>query len=185
MLKIEVVGNLGADARIMESNGSKFVSFRVASVDRWTTESGEKKESVSWIDCTYNNVESKIVEYLKTGQKVFIRGNGSTRVYSSQKERRMMAGLKCAVSEIELLGGQTDDVPRQVIIPDTGQILDVTKHYWVQIDTKKWKANDTAQLIDSKGRNYIVNKAGFVVPAPTAEENESSQSDNTNENSGI
>lgn len=166
MLKLEVIGNLGADAQIKEANGSKFVSFRVASVDRWTQDDGTKKEVVSWIDCTYNNVESKILEYLKQGQKVFIRGNGSTRVYSSQKERRMMAGLKCAVQEVELLGGNNDEVPRQLVIPETGALVDVTKHYWVNVDTKGMKKNDIFQLMDTKGRNYLMNKTGFVVPAP-------------------
>ena len=30
MLKVEIIGNLGADAEIKEANGSKFVTMRVA-----------------------------------------------------------------------------------------------------------------------------------------------------------
>lgn len=30
MIRLEIVGNLGADAEIKDYNGSKFVSFRVA-----------------------------------------------------------------------------------------------------------------------------------------------------------
>ena len=45
MFKVEFIGNLGADAEIKESNGSKFVTMRIALTDKWTTESGEKRRS--------------------------------------------------------------------------------------------------------------------------------------------
>ena len=47
MFKVEFIGNLGADAEIKESNGSKFVTMRIALTDKWTTESGEKRESTT------------------------------------------------------------------------------------------------------------------------------------------
>ena len=35
MIKLEIIGNLGADAEIKQYNGNKFVSFRVAHTDKW------------------------------------------------------------------------------------------------------------------------------------------------------
>ena len=117
-----------------------------------------------------NDPESKILPYLRSGVKVFVRGNVSARLYSSPKEKKMVTGLKIAASEVELCGGQSDDVPRQLVVPESGQLLDVTKYYWCNADTSKMKKDETAILYDTKGKSYMVNKAGFV--APVQEQNE-------------
>ena len=181
MLKVEVIGNLGADAEVKESNGSKFVSFRVAHTDKWTTSAGEKKESTSWIDCTMNNVESKVIPYLKAGVKVFLRGSANLRVYSSPKERQMKAGLNVAVSEVELCGGLSELVPRQLILPETGQLVDVTKHYWCNLDTKKMKADERVQLIDQRGNSYALAKGGWITPVTPEEAQQAEENANGNQ----
>ena len=180
MFKVEFIGNLGADAEIKESNGSKFVTMRIALTDKWTTESGDKRESTTWADVTMSNTESKVIPYLKSGVKIFVRGNGSLRVYSSPKERKMKAGIQCAATEIELCGGVAELVPRQLIEPETGTLIDTTKYYWCNADTKGMKTNDTKLLIDTRGNQYLMNKAGFVAPVP-AQDN--SQSESTGESS--
>lgn len=164
MLKVELIGNLGADAEVKESNGSKFVTMRIANTTKWKTEQGEEKESTIWVDVTYNNVESKVIQFLKAGVKVFIRGNASLRVYSSQKDRCMKAGLSVAAQEIELCGGQTELVPRQLIVPKSGELVDVAKYYQANIDTSKWKKEDAMMLYDAKGNQYKLVKGGWVAP---------------------
>lgn len=179
MVKIEIIGNLGADAEVKVANGSKFVSFRVASTDRWTDENGGKHEEVNWIDCTMSNVDSKVIPFLKAGVKVFIRGNGKARVYSSPKLRKMVASIQCAVTEVELCGGSNDSVPRQLIEPQSGALVDVAKFYRANIDTSTFKKNDVGQLIDKAGRAYEFNKDCWVWPlvqADEAQQNESEQS---------
>lgn len=164
MLKVELIGNLGADAEVKESNGSKFVTMRIANTTKWTTESGEQRESTIWVDVTYNNTESKVLPFLKAGVKVFIRGNASLRVYSSQKDRCMKAGMSVAAQEIELCGGNTELVPKQLILPDSGAIVDVSKFYCANVDTSKWKKDDTGYLVDAKGNQYSLVKGGWVQP---------------------
>ena len=86
----------------------------------------------------------------------------------------MKAGLTVNVLEIELCGGGNDDVPRQLIEPQTGALIDVTKHYWANIDTKALKKDEQFELIDKQGNRYRGNKAGFVTPyvEPEPTENE-------------
>lgn len=170
MFKVELIGNLGSDAEIKDANGSKFVAMRLALTDKWTTESGEKRESTTWADVTMSNTESKVLPYLKTGVKVFVRGNGSLRVYSSPKEKRMKAGIQVSATEIELCGGVAELVPRQLIEPETGALIDTQKYYWCNADTKGMKKEDVKLLIDSKGNQYQMNKAGFVAPLKAAED---------------
>ena len=170
MLKAEIIGNLGADAEVKEANGNRFIAMRVAHTDKWTDAENIEHKTTQWVDVTMNDPESKILPYLRSGVKVFVRGNVSARLYSSPKEKKMVAGLKIAASEVELCGGQSDDVPRQLVVPESGQLLDVTKYYWCNADTSKMKKDDVMQLYDTKGKSYIMNKAGFV--APVQQENE-------------
>lgn len=181
MFKVEVIGNLGADAEIKDVNGSKFVSMRVAHVDKWTTQSGEKKEVTTWIDVTMNDTESKVIPFLKTGVKIFVRGNASLRVYSSPKDRMMKAGLQISTREIELVGGVAELVPRQIIDPATSEIIDVQKYYWCNGSTKGMKASDTKEMIDQRGNRYMMNNKGFVAPVATAPEDAAEESHNENE----
>lgn len=181
MFKVEFIGNLGADAEIKESNGSKFVTMRIALTDKWTTESGEKRESTTWADVTMSNTESKVIPYLKSGVKIFVRGNGSLRVYSSPKERKMKAGIQCAATEIELCGGVAELVPRQLVDPETGTLIDTTKYYWCNAETKGMKADDTKLLIDTRGNQYLMDKRGFVAPIPTADSAEADAGNEENQ----
>ena len=179
MFKVEFIGNLGADAEIKESNGSKFVTMRIALTDKWTTESGEKRESTTWADVTMSNTESKVIPYLKSGVKIFVRGNGSLRVYSSPKDRMMKAGIQCSATEIELCGGVAELVPRQLVDPESGALIDTKKYYWCNAETKGMKANDTRLFIDTRGNQYLMDNRGFVAPIPKEDNSQPEQTDET------
>ena len=164
MFKVELIGNLGADCEVKDSNGSKFVTFRLAHTEKYKQQDGREVVDTSWIDVTYNKTDSGLLPYLKQGVKVFVRGNAHLRVYSSKKDRCMKAGLTIAAMEIELCGGASDEVPRQLIDPDTGALIDVSKWYWCGVDTKAMKKDEVKELIDKNGAIYVMNKGGFVKP---------------------
>lgn len=155
MFKANVIGNLGADAQVKESNGSKFVTFRVAHTESYTDQSGQKHESTTWIDCIMSNAESKVIPYLKKGVKVYVSGNCSLRVFSSAKYRQMMAGAQVNVQSVELLGGSTDDVPRQ-LIDANGVIHQVSKYYLTDIKG--------VPLFSQSGAQFDADDNGWVTP---------------------
>lgn len=110
MIKVEVIGNLGADAQLQEKNGNRFVSFRVANTDKWTDKTtGQIIESTQWISCTLNGDGGALTPYLKKGSKVFIRGNAQFVIFSSAKTHQMEVGVNLFVREIELCGGQKEN----------------------------------------------------------------------------
>lgn len=169
MFKAETIGNIGADAQIKEGNGSKFVTFRVAHTDKWDAGDGTKKEVTTWIDVVMNNTESKVIPYLKSGVKVYVRGNASLRVYSSPKDRMMKAGIQINAVDVELCGGTSDLVPRQVINPSTGAISAVSKYYWTDPKELGIKRGQTMEVIDSRQNVYTIDDKGFVSPVQTQE----------------
>lgn len=172
MIKVEVIGNLGADCEVKQSNGNKFGACRVAHTEKYTDAQGNVHESTIWIDIVIPDADNKVIPYLKAGVKVFVRGNASLRVYSSQKDRCMKAGLTINAREIELCGGSSDAVPRQLIDPADGALFNVTKCYWIDKPTKGMKKNEVYNLVDAKGNQFVMTSEGFVGPVHVESESE-------------
>lgn len=170
MLKAEIIGNLGADAEIKSGEGYSFVSMRIANTEKWKDENDQEHTETQWVDVNWSKTDSSLIPFLKSGVKVFVRGFVRTRVYSSAKDRKMKAGLTINALEIELCGGSSDVVPRQLIIPETGDIVDVAKYYQANVDTKAWKKDDQGVLVDRQGNSYQMIKGGWVAPLKTEEE---------------
>ena len=113
MFRVEVIGNLGADAQVKGENGKEFVSFNVAHTDRWTDNTGTTHETTQWVSCIINDAKSKVVQYLTKGKQVFVRGEARLRVYSSEQARATVAGITVVVREIELVGGRSEQKAKQ------------------------------------------------------------------------
>ena len=175
-----LIGNLGADAKIVDNNGKPFISFNVADTDRWKDEGGNIHESTTWVQCTLNGsaAENKVFEYLKAGTKVFVMGRMRTRVYSSEKERRMVAGVNLYVMQVELVGGSSDEVPRKLIDPKDATIHNVYKAYYVR---QEELATMSKQLVDKAGQLYDVIEYGFIVPVQAGQKVEESAPQAENE----
>lgn len=154
MLQSTVIGNVGADAQVNNKDGREFVTFRVAHNDSWTDAAGQQHSNVIWVDCIMNG-HPKVAEFIKAGTQVVCIGRTSLRVYSSQKDRCMKAGLTINVESIQLLGGVTDEVPRR-LYDQNG----------VQHDVRKWYLTDVKScvLLSQRGDRFEVDKKGWVQP---------------------
>lgn len=109
MIRLEIVGNLGADAEIKDYNGNKFVSFRVAHSEKWVDrQTGAITTQTTWVSCSLNGDGKGLTEYLKKGTKVFLRGTPNFVTYSSPKTHKIETGVNLFVKEIELCGGHQD-----------------------------------------------------------------------------
>lgn len=159
-----IIGNLGADAEIVDANGSKFIKFSVADSRKYKRQDGQEVNSVSWVDAVISNPDHPVLPFLKAGQKVAIVGQSDLRVYSSAKEKCMKAGQTIHVFSVELCGGSTDVVPRELIDPQDGTIHPVTKHYWCDADISGLKKGEARTLYDSRNRVYEISYLGFVTP---------------------
>ena len=154
MLIATLVGNVGADAQKKSADGRNFTTFRVAHNDDWTDQSGQRHSSTIWVDCVLND-HPKVADYIKQGTMVAVTGTIKTRIYSSEKERCMKAGIQINVRSIELLGGSSDEVPRRLY--DTNG---------VQHDVKKAFYSDVRDctLMTQRGGQYKVDANGWITP---------------------
>ena len=181
MLKGILVGNLGADAEVKSSNGKSFVSFKVADSRTWEDAQGVKHEETTWVSCAMNGDGGKVLPYLKKGVKVMCVGRESFDVYSSPKDRRMKAGVNMFVESVELVGGQSDDVPRRLYTPD-GVMLDVFKAYYIHPEIQK--KEKFTQLQSERGDLFSVDPNGFLTRITSAPADSGQQEQNTPADSG-
>lgn len=156
MLQCTMIGNLGANAEIKAADGREFVTFRIAHNESFKSADGTKTETSMWVDCTMSctNGRPAVLPYLTKGTAVCVVGNVSTRVYSSEKDRCMKAGLTIHVQKLELIGGQGDSVPRRLYTPD-GLMVNVNKYYHAETDEKI--------LYDQRGNLFTVADGGWIV----------------------
>lgn len=103
MLQIEVIGNIGSDAVVKDFNGQKYISFSVAHSDSYTDRQGQKHEQTTWVNCLKFG-ESRVIDYLRKGKKVFVRGELSARIYSANGGEPKVS-VDCRVRDLQLLGG--------------------------------------------------------------------------------
>lgn len=177
MFKVEVIGNLGADAQVKGENGRQFISFNVAHTDRWTDEQGVAHETTQWVSCIINDAAAKVLPYLVKGKSVFIRGNAKLRVFSSEKERRMVPGITVNVQDVELIGGQVDAVPRN-LNDANGLLYQVYKAFYIDPSI----AQKPNELLDTQMNHYKVDANGFVTRVvPTAGQNEQTTNENVHQ----
>lgn len=177
MLRVEIIGNIGGDAEIKNDNGRQYVQFSVADTRRFTTAGGTKQEVTNWVTCFSRNPEAEVVKYLKRGTRVFVRGNGELRLFSSAKDRKMKAGLSINVQEIELVGGASEEVPRELSLP-TGELVPTYKAYYVDMRSFAQDARPTA-LYDRRGNLYDIDPNGFVLPLSKAQDDGTEQTTET------
>ena len=106
MLVLEVAGNLGADAIIKDLNGQKYIAFSVAHTESYKDAQGQRRERTTWVSCLKYG-ESPVINYLRKGTRVIVRGDLSTKVYEAGGN--MQAGINCRVRELYLMGGNRPD----------------------------------------------------------------------------
>ena len=97
-------GNLGKDCRVSQVGTQCVCNFPVAAKSGF----GDRQQTI-WVDCALwgKQAESKLVEYLVSGQGVVVSGQLGT------KEHEGKTYLTCRVTDIELAGRKPDSAPAQ------------------------------------------------------------------------
>ena len=114
MIKMTVIGNIGADAVQRETNGRKYTTFNVAVSTKYKNQDGSETERTTWISCARDG-QSPIDQWLKRGRQVYVEGTPSVSMYTDN-QGHPNCNLKLAVHRIELLGGKDENqqqVPQQ------------------------------------------------------------------------
>jgi single-strand DNA-binding protein len=107
MIKLQIVGNLGADCIQKEVNGKAVINFNVAHTEKFKDSQGSLKEKTTWVNCAYWTDRTAVAQYLKKGKLVFVEGTPDVEAYTN-KENQPAATLRLRVRDLQLLGGNID-----------------------------------------------------------------------------
>lgn len=99
MVNIEIIGNIGADAKVVNYNGSQFVSFNVCD-----NRKVNDQEISMWYGCNLNKCNENLFKYLKKGQQVFVRGIPRYSIFDSALHRCKCVAVDVLVNDIQLIG---------------------------------------------------------------------------------
>lgn len=116
MVSIELIGNLGADVKKVDVNGSVFYSFNVCD-----NRKVNGNEVSMWYQCNLNRPSEKLIPYLKKGQGVFVRGIPKYRIYDSAVHHCKMVAVDVLVNEIQLVGAAPSVVDQQQLQPQSDE----------------------------------------------------------------
>ncbi|MFS8081879.1 MAG: single-stranded DNA-binding protein [Ginsengibacter sp.] len=107
MIKLQIVGNLGADCMLKEVNGKNVINFNVAHTEKFKDSQGNLKERTTWVNCAYWTDRTAVAQYLKKGKQVYVEGTPEAEAFTN-KENQPSATIKLRVRDLQLLGGNTD-----------------------------------------------------------------------------
>lgn len=102
MIKMQVIGNIGADAVQRETNGRKYTTFSVAVSSKFKNTDGTETERTTWVSCTRDGMKT-VDQWLKKGRQVYVEGTPSVSMYTDTQGRQQV-NIRLSVSRIELLG---------------------------------------------------------------------------------
>jgi len=112
--KVTLIGNLGRDAEIRNTNGgTQVASLRLATTDRQKNQAGEWTDHTEWhaVVC-FGKLAELMDRFGKKGKQLYVEGRIQTREYTD-KDGNKRWSTEVIAGEIRLLGGARDDAQGQ------------------------------------------------------------------------
>ncbi len=123
--KVTLIGNLGRDAEIRNTNGgTQVASLRLATTDRQKSAAGEWTDHTEWhsVVC-FGKLAELMDRFGKKGKQLYVEGRIQTREYTD-KEGQKRWSTEVIAGEIRLLGGARDDAQGQTAAPSRAPARD-------------------------------------------------------------
>lgn len=100
----KLIGRVGKDPEIKRlDNGKCVVKFSVATTEKYTDKSGEKKETTEWHNCSAWDKLAEIIEkYVKKGMLIYVSGKIQYQEYEN-KEGSKIHATNILVNDMKML----------------------------------------------------------------------------------
>ena len=121
--KVILLGNLGRDPEVrFTQGGTPVANFTMATTDRWSDPSGEKKEKTEWHRIVVWGKQAEIAgEYLRKGRPVFVEGSLQTREWTGRDGNKRYT-TEVRAQRLQLLGRPDDRGPSPAAGPSSEEI---------------------------------------------------------------
>lgn len=112
--KVILAGNLTRDPELRYTpNGKAIAKFALAVNRNWTTETGEKKEEVTFIDVDAFGRQAEVIsQYLKKGRPLLMEGRLKLDQWDDKQTGQKRSRLGVVLESFSFLdGGRTEGAP--------------------------------------------------------------------------
>ena len=117
--KVFLIGNLGRDPEVRETNGGMPVAnFSLATNRRWNDKDGNRQEKTEWHDVVcFGRLAEIAGQYLAQGRQVHVEGRIQTRSWDDREtgEKRYRTEVVC--ENFQILGKRPAD-PEPDVAPE-------------------------------------------------------------------
>lgn len=108
------IGLLGRDPELkFTPSGRAVCNFSIATTEKWTDNSGEKKERTDWLNIVvWGKQAESCGKYLTKGRQVFVEGSIQTRSYEDKNGVKQYR-TEIIARDVKFLGSAGDGGQRQ------------------------------------------------------------------------
>ena len=108
-----ILGNLTRDPELRYlPNGKPLAKFSIATNRNWTSESGEKKEEVTFIDCDcFGKTAENLSKYCRKGSALLVEGRLKLDQWDDKTTGAKRSKLGVLAETVTFMGGRKQDVP--------------------------------------------------------------------------
>lgn len=108
--KVMLMGNCTRDPELKYTpKGTAVAQLGLAINRNWTTEGGEKKEEVTFVDVEFFGRLAEIAgEWVKKGRPIFIEGRLKLDTWDDKQSGQKRSKMKVVVEQMQLLGGREE-----------------------------------------------------------------------------
>ena len=116
MLKMTAIGHLGRQATLNNVNGKQVINMNLAHSEKYKDAQGNIVNKSVWINVSWWQESSKILQYLQKGSQIFVEGIPSVDTYKN-KDGQTVAQLRLRATMVQLLGGNKQENNNQQAAP--------------------------------------------------------------------
>lgn len=102
MIRLEIIGTLGADAVFKQIENNCYISLRAAHNDKTRNEKGDTVINTTWVQILYKSSNQKLVDMMKKGTRIYARGHFSAHIYDSAKLHCKSIAYNMYATELEI-----------------------------------------------------------------------------------
>ena len=83
--RVQLIGHLGQDPEVKQTNGSTLARFSLATTERYKNKQGERVEDTQWHNIViWGNLAEIAEKYLQKGKEIALEGRLSHRSYEDK-----------------------------------------------------------------------------------------------------
>ena len=109
--KVMLMGNLTRDPEVRYTpKGTAVASVDIAVNRVWSTETGEKKEEVTFVSCTaWGKQAETLGQYVSKGKPLFIEGRLKLDQWDDKETGQKRSKLAVVIESFQFIGGRAPD----------------------------------------------------------------------------